>query len=322
MSDAEVAAYFESASKGVVLAEEFIDGDEYWVDGQIDAAGKGGRHRHRSLSAGTGEWAHQPGFGAAAVPTTERNFAALRDYATAVMSASGLRRSPFHLEAIVDDSGPCLVEVGARLCGDLLSYAESWQHGSDCDLVGQALRQYLRTRRRRRLNLDWQHYDSHLYMQVNGCRNTGSWSARWSVSMWSRPIPRSCSGSSSPSPATCCFPRRAGDEAVVGGAAGADETALVRNEEFVRSTLQVLPSDATGPRARVQLARRRFGKMWSSRPRLYEFKPLLAQRSAALRADSSCARGTGADRSSAGRCGRSAQDGPASVNPCAASQRW
>ena len=93
VSDAEVAAYFESAS-GVVLAEEFIDGDEYWVDGQIDAAGK-------VAVTGIGRYQRGPAngrtnleFGAAAVPTTERNFAALRDYATAVMSASGVATQP------------------------------------------------------------------------------------------------------------------------------------------------------------------------------------------------------------------------------------
>lgn len=283
VSDAEVAAYFESAS-GVVLAEEFIDGDEYWVDGQIDAAGK-------VAVTGIGRYQRGPAngrtnleFGAAAVPTTERNFAALRDYATAVMSASGLRRSPFHLEAIVDDSGPCLVEVGARLCGDLLSYAESWQHGSDCDLVGQALRQYLPDPPPPELNLDWQHYDSHLYMQVNGVQEHRIMvgevvgfdvvEADPSFLFWIK----------QPQPGDVLLPT---DGLVTKPWSvvlrGADETALVRNEEFVRSTLQVLPSDATGPRARVQLARRRFGKMWSSRPRLYEFKPLLAQRSAALR---------------------------------------
>ena len=110
VSDAEVAGLLESASGGGA-GRGVTDGDEHWVDGQIDAAGKVavtgiGRYQRGLANGRTNlEFAPPPS------PPRKRNFAALRDYATAVMSASGLRRSPFHLEAIVDDSGPCLVEV-------------------------------------------------------------------------------------------------------------------------------------------------------------------------------------------------------------------
>ena len=36
-------------------------------------------------------------------------------YATEVLEALGLQRCPFHLELIMDDTGPCVVDLGARL---------------------------------------------------------------------------------------------------------------------------------------------------------------------------------------------------------------
>ena len=44
-------------------------------------------------------------------------FQAVAGYSARVIKASGLRRCPFHLEVIVDEKGPCLIEAAARIKG-------------------------------------------------------------------------------------------------------------------------------------------------------------------------------------------------------------
>jgi biotin carboxylase len=46
----------------------------------------------------------------------------LVDYAFAVLDALGIRHGPAHLEIMLTQDGPCLVEVGARICGANKAY--------------------------------------------------------------------------------------------------------------------------------------------------------------------------------------------------------
>lgn len=165
--DRDIETYFTEVG-GVVLAEEYIGGDEYWVNGQITADGE-------PVITMIGRYDRQPAngkenveFGARTLPSDTPGFDELRQYTSRVMRALGLRRSPFHLEAKVDERGPCLIEVGARLCGDLGVISDSWQHGPQADFIGAAVHCYVSSGPTPGLELDWSRADVHLVAGVNG----------------------------------------------------------------------------------------------------------------------------------------------------------
>jgi hypothetical protein len=137
------------------LLEEFISGPEFWVNGQTDKSGE-------PTVVGIGEYyrtshngVENLEVGGMSVGPLDPRFEPLRDYATRVMRALGLRRSPFHLEAIVDDRGPCLVEVGGRLCGELGTLIDMAHHGPQLDLIDVAAHYYVCDTPLGRLALDW-----------------------------------------------------------------------------------------------------------------------------------------------------------------------
>lgn len=153
----ELAAYFDGRTGQAVL-EEFVGGAEYHVNGQLDAVGEPavaavyltnrGQVGDRSNMA-TDYWT---------VPTGDPRFADLSGYAEQVMRATGLVRTPFHMELKLDGDGPCLIEVGARLIGGGGWALDSWMHGPQCDLIAVAAHYWL-SDQPRDLRLDWRHYD-------------------------------------------------------------------------------------------------------------------------------------------------------------------
>ena len=157
-SDVDIAVlreYFADGSSEVLL-EEFIQGQEFWVNGQMDAAGQPtvvgiGRyfrtHRNNIENLQVGSMSVDP---------SDPRFEPLRDYACSAMSAVGLRRSPFHLELIIDARGPCLVEVGGRLCGELGALRDMAHHGPQLDLIEVAAHYYVSDEPLGPLPLDWE----------------------------------------------------------------------------------------------------------------------------------------------------------------------
>lgn len=152
--DYVIRDYLRESSDDTLL-EEFVNGPEFWVNGQMDADGQPtvvgvgqylrvDKHEVRNLEVGS-----------FAVSPADPVFPVLRDYAERVMRATGLRRSPFHLEAIVDESGPCLVEVGARLCGELGVLLDMTAHGVGLDLIDVAAHYYVSDRPYGALALNW-----------------------------------------------------------------------------------------------------------------------------------------------------------------------
>lgn len=276
---ADVARHFDVVD-GAVIAEEFIGGDEYWVNGQVDSAGTPtvtgiGRYDRRDLNG-------KPNLevGASSLATTEPGFAALKSYAEQVLAATGLRRSPFHLEAKIDDRGPCLIEVGARLCGDMLTLAESWQHGQAADLMGAALDGYVSDDSRGPLALDWARYDTHPYSQVNGVSMTRQRLVRVMGVAEVEQVPGFLFWIKQP---------RSGDTvlrtedltekpwALVISGRDADE--LQEREAQVRRSLVLVGEDDVGRglRSRLTLQAARLGKVWSSRPRPYQALALVSE---------------------------------------------
>lgn len=160
--------YFDGLRGVPLVMEEYIDGEEYFVNGQVDAEG-------RVLCLAAFRYLRQPAngrhnldFETLLVPYREPLFAQLTRYAEEVVRASGLKRTPFHLELKVDVKGPCLIELGARLaghgnallCGDL--------HGARLDLIDLAAHYYISADDYGPVSVDWAAYDAAAVRYVNG----------------------------------------------------------------------------------------------------------------------------------------------------------
>ena len=163
-----IAAFLARAPGQAFLLEERISGVEYCVNGQIDGEGTVTvTHVLCSMRA--------PANGVANIcrglrheARTSPRFAPLVDYAVAVMKATGLRRSPFHLELMLDpDLGPCLLEVGARFGGNEIPLAADDVHASRLRSFELAAHHYLFDGPTP-ITLDWDHHDRVDYMILHG----------------------------------------------------------------------------------------------------------------------------------------------------------
>lgn len=168
---AELDQYLRDRAGTQLLMEEYIGGEEYFVDGQVDADGEVEsfavwKYRRRDMNG-----RKAVSIGDIAIPTSHPDFAAIVDYTAAVMRASGLKASPFHLELKVDEHGPCLIEVGARLVGGELAEFDPLMHG-ELDMFAVALHYYLGRTEHFDSRLDWAHYDQNLLATVNGVSYT------------------------------------------------------------------------------------------------------------------------------------------------------
>lgn len=168
---AELKAYLEARGGSLMLMEEYIEGEEYFVDGQVDADGvvesfAVWKYRRQDLNG-----RQAVSIGEVSVRTTDPDFAAIVGYTAQVVHATGLRSSPFHLECKLDDTGPCLIEVGARLAGGNLAEIDPLLHRS-LDMIELALHHYLGATEPFDSGLDWAHYDESLLGTVNGVSST------------------------------------------------------------------------------------------------------------------------------------------------------
>jgi len=167
-SPVAIDAYLGRMGDRTIVMEEFIAGTEYFVNGQIDAVGNihtvalfeyvrhpaNGRH---NIDVETVRVAHG----------TEL-FRVIAQYAADVMRATGLIRSPFHLELKVDDRGPCLIEAAARLGGNGCAVVSGELHGPDLDMIALASQYYLDRAQRNGPRLDWTAYNGSAVRYVHG----------------------------------------------------------------------------------------------------------------------------------------------------------
>ncbi len=163
-----VAAHLARIAPGQVLLEEYVDGVEYYVNGQVDAHGvvvvtRVGRYERISVNGKA-----NVEVGTSTVHTDDPAFDRLAAYAVEVVQATGLRRSPFHLEAKVDDRGPCLIEVAARLVGGGEAIDDGLVHGGRFDAFVVAAHYYLTADPYGDLGLDWATYDRSWHGHVCG----------------------------------------------------------------------------------------------------------------------------------------------------------
>jgi len=122
------------------VVQEYLVGGEYVVD----TVSRDGRHRVTDI------WKYSkmtvPGVrdritGGHLIAEDAPVRQALVDYAQQVLDALGIRHGPAHLEIIVTDEGPCLVEIGARIAGaNTPYYAEL---GAGESQIGWTVKAYL-----------------------------------------------------------------------------------------------------------------------------------------------------------------------------------
>jgi heptaprenyl diphosphate synthase len=140
---AEIERFLAARSGRPFLLEEYVGGTEYFVNGQIDGRGEVlvlAVFEYRRVFANGREGIDLE---TRLVHRDETVFATAAAYAQEVMAGTGLRRSPFHLELKIDERGPCLIEVGARLAGNGNAIFCDQIHGGRVELFALAIRHYL-----------------------------------------------------------------------------------------------------------------------------------------------------------------------------------
>ena len=150
------------------LLEEFIDGPEYSVNGQVRTDGEVvvyGIMQYRRCRVGEVDTVYHSEF---QCPSTHPHFATLVQYATDVIDATGLRRSPFHLEIKIDDRGPCVIDLAARFGGGGLMYGISRSHRTSADLFTIAAHDYVGPNDIPVGPIDWAWHDANRVMYVFG----------------------------------------------------------------------------------------------------------------------------------------------------------
>ena len=126
----DIAAHL-SLIAGPTVVEEYVGGDEHYVDGQVDHRGEPrilSVHRYRKIPV---HGKPNVSVGAASMTPEEDTYQQLAAYAARVMRATGVRRVPFHLEVKVDEQGPSLIEVAARMVGFGAAALDSHLSGVD-----------------------------------------------------------------------------------------------------------------------------------------------------------------------------------------------
>ena len=169
---ARVEEYFSGNQQGTYVLEEFLDGPEYAVNGQLD-------HQGQASIINIIEYERRAGNGRANlyhrthhIRQTDPAFAPIATYTAAVMEASGLKRSPFHAEIMLTQNGPRLIEVGARLGGAHYAYMANALHGGKFNIFALAAHYYLFNTPYPGPQPDWEYYNRIGFMHVDGCSPT------------------------------------------------------------------------------------------------------------------------------------------------------
>lgn len=161
--------YFISSGTGRYVLEEYIEGEEFAVNGQTDENGEIKiysvlRYQHKNVNGRQNVYTRS-----AHVSSQDPVFAQLTAYVEAVIKALGLLRCPFHAEVRLDPAkGPLLVEVGARCVGNHLVQMMRDAHGIELDPLRIATHFYLSSKPLAHWPLDWARYDATQALNVDG----------------------------------------------------------------------------------------------------------------------------------------------------------
>ncbi len=166
--DLDAARAHLERESGPWILEEFIGGVEYHIDGQVRGPGE-----VESLAIYEYLRAEINGYptvylGELLCLTGDPGFDELVAYADRLLAATGLRRCPFHLEVKVDDLGPCMVDLGARLPSEGGGRTISRLHPGRPDAYAIAAHDYLGINSVSTGPVDWSAYDSARTVLVYG----------------------------------------------------------------------------------------------------------------------------------------------------------
>ena len=166
-----VSAHLDSCPGVEWILEEYIGGTEYHIDGQIRADGevtilallqyfRAEVNGYPTVYLGEGQ-----------CRTNHPRFEQVSDYARQLLTATGLRSCPFHLEVKVDERGPCIIDLGARLPSEGGGHMLSRLHPNRPDTYAVAAHDYLGEHDFAREPVDWSHYNNELTVLVYGVSN-------------------------------------------------------------------------------------------------------------------------------------------------------
>lgn len=150
------------------MIEEFISGIEFSINGQVRTDGEVevyGITEYRRCSIGGFHTVYDHEF---LCPSTHPSFGMLVDCAGRALRATGIRRTPFHMEAIVDQQGPVVIDLAARFGGCGMVNMLSRAHPEMPDAVTIAAHDYMGPNRFAVGAAKWDRYDALLSMQVFG----------------------------------------------------------------------------------------------------------------------------------------------------------
>jgi hypothetical protein len=150
------------------VLEEYITGTEYHINGQIRADGEVtilGLLQYMRTAANDYDTVYTA---ERQCRTTHPQFAPISEYARQLLTATGLRSSPFHLEVKVDKLGPCMFDLGARIPSEGGGYMLSRFHPNRPDVFAVAAHDYLGVTNFARGPIDFSHYDRELAVLVYG----------------------------------------------------------------------------------------------------------------------------------------------------------
>ncbi len=165
-------AHVSSEPDETWILEEFIGGVEYHIDGQVRECGEiTPLAVYEYIRAELNDYPTVY-VGEIQCRTSHPAFGELVDYATRLLTATGLRRCPFHLEVKLDESGPCLVDLGARFPSEGGAKTMSRLHPRRADAFAVAAHDYFGAEPFATDTVDWTDYDRELTVLVYGVSET------------------------------------------------------------------------------------------------------------------------------------------------------
>jgi hypothetical protein len=148
--------------------EEYISGVEYHINGQVRADGEVtilGLLQYIRTATNDYDTVY---CAERQCRTTHPEFERISSYARRLLRATGIRRVPFHLEVKVDERGPCMIDLGARIPSEGGGQMLSRFHPNRSDVFAVAAHDYLGETEFAREPVDWTHYDRELTVLVYG----------------------------------------------------------------------------------------------------------------------------------------------------------
>lgn len=167
-SDSDVGAFLAEIGDHDALLEEFFGGREFYSCGQVDARGDVTTFALFETIKGAANGRSNIDFEVRLIHTTDPVFDVLMDFSAGVVRATGLTRSPFHVDLKLDDGVPKLIEMGARMVGDSRAYDLNHVHGGGLNVFDLSAHYYLNEQPYGDIGLDWDRYDAMAFRSVQG----------------------------------------------------------------------------------------------------------------------------------------------------------